>query len=428
MISYLLRKLFSGILVLLGVVTFVFILFSLAPGDPARDIAGENATEEVVANIRRRLDLDISPVHRYFLFLNDVSPLSIHHQSDQDARNYFDDKIYSGVRCLPIGGDNALYIKWPYFGRSYFTDKGVGDILGEAIPGTLILAVMSIALALIFGVFLGTLAALRRDSFYDRLILVTSALGMSGPSFFMAILVGWIAAVLWHDEINVPFMLILAAVAVTAMFLFSRGRRASSSAAIAFSIVMLAWIGGLITESLLSINLPLLHLSFQLPGTGLNLTGSLYAFDPWKGRQLEMSNMILPIITLTIRPLAVIVQLTRSSMLDVLAQDYIRTAKAKGLTPFRIIWKHALRNALNPVITAVSGWFASLLAGAVFVEFVFGWKGLGQEMYNAIERQDLPVVMGGVMFTAFAFVLINVLVDVLYGVIDPRIRSANQPL
>jgi peptide/nickel transport system permease protein len=103
-------------------------------------------------------------------------------------------------------------------------------------------------------------------------------------------------------------------------------------------------------------------------------------------------------------------------------QDYIRTARAKGLSEWQVIFRHALRNALNPVITAVSGWFASLLAGAIFVEFVFGWKGLGQQMFTAIENQDMPVVMGGVIVISAAFVLINMLVDLLYAWIDPRVR------
>jgi peptide/nickel transport system permease protein len=133
--------------------------------------------------------------------------------------------------------------------------------------------------------------------------------------------------------------------------------------------------------------------------------------------------MILPTITLMVRPLSVIVQLTRSSLLDIMQQDFIRTARAKGLPERTVIIKHALRNALNPVITAVSGWFASLLAGAVFVEFVFGWKGLGQQMFQAIESRDLPVVMGGVIVIGFSFVLINLIVDVMYRWIDPRVGA-----
>jgi peptide/nickel transport system permease protein len=153
------------------------------------------------------------------------------------------------------------------------------------------------------------------------------------------------------------------------------------------------------------------------------MTGSLYSVNAFDGSYLDLRNLILPAITLAIRPLAVIVQLTRSSILDVLTQDYIRTARAKGLPERTVIFRHALRNALNPVITAVSGWFASLLAGAVFVEFVFGWKGLGQELFLAIEKQDMPVVMGGVILIAALFVGISMLVDVAYGWIDPRVRK-----
>ncbi len=156
--------------------------------------------------------------------------------------------------------------------------------------------------------------------------------------------------------------------------------------------------------------------------TGLNLSGSLYDYDPFYGRILNLSNLILPALTLGLRPLSIIVQLTRSSMLDVLSKDYIRTAKAKGLTNRQIIWNHALRNALNPVVTAVSGWFASLMAGAFFVEYIFGWNGLGKVTVDALELSDLPVVMGAVLFIAMIFVVINILVDIAYAWLDPRVR------
>jgi len=123
--------------------------------------------------------------------------------------------------------------------------------------------------------------------------------------------------------------------------------------------------------------------------------------------------------------LAIIVQLTRSSMLDVMSQDFIRTARAKGLSERRVLYRHALPNALNPVVTAVSGWFASLLAGAVFVEFVFGWKGIGQELFMAIEKQDQPIVMGGVILVSTVFIVVNVLVEWVYGILDPRIRTTS---
>ena len=156
--------------------------------------------------------------------------------------------------------------------------------------------------------------------------------------------------------------------------------------------------------------------------TGLNFAGSWLTAQPYQGSQLSIKNLILPAITLGIRPLAIITQLTRSSMLDVLEQDYMRTATAKGLSPKTIILKHGLRNALNPVITAITGWFAELLAGAFFVEYIFGWKGIGKVTVDALEKLDIPVVMGSVLLTALLFVLVNLLADVLYSVVDPRIK------
>jgi peptide/nickel transport system permease protein len=156
--------------------------------------------------------------------------------------------------------------------------------------------------------------------------------------------------------------------------------------------------------------------------TGLRMTGSLFDTDPFAGRQLHLENLLLPAITLGIRPMAIITQLTRSAMLDVLNQDYIRTAYAKGLSSKKVIWKHALRNALNPVITAITGWFAELLAGAFFVEYIFGWKGIGKLTVEALEKLDFPVVMGSVLLSSFFFIIINMLADVLYGWADPRVR------
>ena len=157
--------------------------------------------------------------------------------------------------------------------------------------------------------------------------------------------------------------------------------------------------------------------------TGLNMTGQLWEIDIMTGeRYLTLKNLILPAFTLGIRPLAIIVQLTRSSMLDVLSQDYIRTAKAKGLSYYKVITKHALKNAINPVITAVSGWFASLMAGAFFIEWIFNWKGLGRTTINAVNSLDFPVVMGATLFIACIFVVVNIFVDIFYAMADPRVR------
>lgn len=158
--------------------------------------------------------------------------------------------------------------------------------------------------------------------------------------------------------------------------------------------------------------------------TGLHLTGSYFEYDDFTGEKyFAFKNLLLPALTLGIRPLAIITQLTRSAMLDVLNQDYIRTAYAKGLSKSKVIFKHALRNAINPVLTAVTGWFAELLAGAFFVEYIFGWKGIGKITVDALEKLDFPVVMGSVLLTASLFVLIQILSDFLYRVVDPRVKT-----
>ncbi len=174
-----------------------------------------------------------------------------------------------------------------------------------------------------------------------------------------------------------------------------------------FSAILFAWIFGFLLKQY----------------TGLNMTGSLYEVDDFgEGTFIQWKNLILPAITLGIRPLAVVTQLMRNSLLEVLSQDYIRTARAKGLSMAQVVRRHALKNALNPVVTAISGWFASMLAGAVFVEYIFGWNGLGKEIVDALNNLDLPVIMGAVLIIATMFILINILVDIVYGWLDPRVK------
>jgi peptide/nickel transport system permease protein len=174
-----------------------------------------------------------------------------------------------------------------------------------------------------------------------------------------------------------------------------------------FAAILMAWIFGFLLEHY----------------TGLGMTGSLYTVDEYgRGEFLSLRNLILPALTLGMRPLAVVTELTRTSLLEAMSMDYVRTARAKGLKPFRVICIHALRNALNPVVTAVSGWFASLLAGAVFVEYVFDWKGIGVVVVDALDKYDFPVIMGAVLLIAVMLIIVNIVVDIIYGFIDPRVR------
>lgn len=157
--------------------------------------------------------------------------------------------------------------------------------------------------------------------------------------------------------------------------------------------------------------------------THLDMVGNLYAVDDYGcGEHLQLKNLILPAFTLGIRPLATLTQLTKNSMLEALSHDYVRTARAKGLPRRTIIFRHALRNALNPVISSASGWLASLFAGAVFVEYVFDWKGMGVLIVNALDTYDFPLLMGAILFICLLLVLINILTDILYALLDPRVR------
>ncbi len=185
-----------------------------------------------------------------------------------------------------------------------------------------------------------------------------------------------------------------------------------------------------VVSSVIGISIPsyvsamILALIFAYYFKWFEVSGGLYGLDDFGDKKVFWKNLILPAVALGIRPIAIITQLTRSSMLDVLSQDYIRTAKAKGLSFYKVLFKHALRNALNPVLTAASGWFAALLAGAFFVENVFDYNGLGQLTVDALLSYDIPLVLGAVLMTACIFVVLNILVDILYAVLDPRIRVA----
>lgn len=159
--------------------------------------------------------------------------------------------------------------------------------------------------------------------------------------------------------------------------------------------------------------------------TGLSMFGSLYSVDDFgNGEYIDLKNLILPALTLGIRPLSVICELTKSTMKEVLQQDYIRTAKAKGLSKFQIIKNHALRNTLNPVVSSISSWFASLIAGAVFVEYIFDWKGVGVVIVDSLEKYDFPVLMGTLIVICVMLIMINILTDIIHAMLDPRIKNS----
>ena len=355
MIGYIFQKFGYALLTLFGVVTVIFLLFTILPGDPARMMLGQNETAEQLAVVKKKYGFDRPVSVQYVRYLNDLSPLSFH-STKPDDYTFLAPEKYSAVKLFTVSNTDVV-LKLPYLRESFQkNDKKVSSVIAETLPNTFILAVSAICIAMLIGVLLGIVSVLFKDRWVDKFIQLFSTLGMSVPSFFSAIIFAWIFGFVLHEYTN------------------------------------------------------------------LNMTGSLYEVDDFgNGKYIQWKNLILPAIVLGIRPLAVVSQLMRNSLLEVLNQDYIRTAKAKGLSFYSIIKRHALKNSLNPVVTAISGWFASMLAGAVFVEYIFGWNGLGKEIVNALNTLDLPIIMGAVLVIATLFIIINIFVDVIYGWLDPKI-------
>ncbi len=435
MLNFILKRLFYGFLVMLGVVTVVFFLFNVLPGDPARMMLGQHADQEMIDLINKDLGRDRPVTTQYLMFLNDISPISIHNEKNPDSHIYLDKKKYSFSRLFKVSSEKVLVLKIPYLRRSYITKQKVADILIDKYPETIVLAATSIIIASIIGIFLGIVSAIRKNSWFDNGVMVISVLGMSGPSFYIGMIIALLFGHLWSKHFPLPILplIILAVGSAIAIYLDlqkkKKGILKNSFAGIFWKrffqflgIGFGVWMAGYLINSLIFHFIPLIDWYANMPGTSLNVTGSLRTIDDLGNSHLDLKNLILPALTLGIRPLAIIVQLTRSSLLDVLSQDYIRTATAKGLNYYLVVFKHALKNALNPVVTAISGWFAGLMAGAVFVEVIFAWKGVGFEMFDALIKQDLPVVMGGVLTVGLIFVVINICVDIMYGILDPRVR------
>jgi len=344
------------LLTLFGVVTVIFFLFNVLPGDPAQMMLGQNEDSAQLAIVKQKYGFDKPVGTQYLYYLNDLSPLSFHSQNLKDY-TYLRDGKYNAVQLFSVGNITVV-LKFPYL-RESFTKQGkkVSSVIGETLPNTFVLAVSAITIAIIIGILLGIVSALFKDKWLDKGIQIFSTLGMSVPSFFSAILFAWFFGFVLHKY------------------------------------------------------------------THLEMTGSLYELDDFGEKMhIVLKNLLLPAVVLGIRPLAVVIQLMRNSLLEVFNQDYIRTARAKGLSEFQIIKRHAVKNALNPVVTAISGWFASMLAGAVFVEYIFGWNGLGKEIVNALNTLDLPVIMGAVLVIALIFIVINIFVDVIYAWLDPKVK------
>ena len=336
MVRYILKRLALLVPTLFGVVTIVFFMLALAPGDPARLMLGPAATPESVEELRHELGLDKPLLTQYGLYLQRVAHLD--------------------------------------FGKSIKTGENVIVELMSRFPATVELSIISILISTVIGVLIGIISACKQYTYIDYGAMIAALIGVSMPVFWLA--------------------LILIMFFSVGLDLFPTGGRMNIR-------------------------------YFFDPITNFYLVdGLIYLFREGDASYFvsALKHIFLPAIALGTIPLAIIARITRSSMLEVIRQDYIRTARAKGLSERKVIYKHALKNALLPVITVIGIEFGYNLAGAVLTEEIFSWPGIGRWLYSAVTARDIPAVQGGVILIAIVFVLVNLAVDIFYSFINPKIR------
>jgi len=336
MTKYILKRLLLLIPTILGIITIVFFMMSLAPGDPARLALGARATPEAVAELRHEWGLDQPLTTQYLVYLKHVTALD--------------------------------------FGKSLKTQEPVISEILARFPATIELSIVAIIISTVFGILAGVISASKQYSALDYGAMFGALVGVSMPVFWLA--------------------LILIMVFSVNLNLFPTGGRMG------------------------------IRLIFSPITRFYLLDGLIYFFRTGSMKYFlsALHHIILPAVALGTVPLAIIARVTRSSMLEVLRQDYIRTARSKGLTERVVIYKHALKNAFLPVITVIGIEFGFNLAGAVLTEEIFSWPGLGRWLFSAMNARDIPAIQGGVMVIAIVFVVINLVVDVLYTLLNPKIR------
>lgn len=340
MIDYFLRRLLVLIPTLIGVSIIAFGLIRLVPGDPVMLLLGERGVDAATyLEMKRALGLDQPLLAQYWTFVSHA---------------FRGDLGISVVSKLPVTQE--------------FWDR---------FPATLELGIVALMFAIVLGLPLGIIAALKRNSFFDYTVMSTSLVGYSMPIFW------------WGLILILVFSVQLGLTPV------------SGRIAVAYEISPVT--GFLLIDCF--------------------LTQGMSTPEKWGAFLSALKHLILPSIAMGTIPLAVIARITRSSMLEVIGEDYIRTAKAKGLDPWRRIFIHALRNALIPVVTVIGLMFGSILTGAILTETIFSWPGIGKWLVKSVTSRDYPVIQGGILLIASMVVLLNMFVDLLYAIIDPRIRS-----
>lgn len=332
MAKYILKRMLMLIPVLLGVSIIIFGIMRVFSPDPAPIVLGQHATQEAIVEWREANGLNEPIVVQYVNYMKGV-----------------------------LTGD---------FGNSYYTKTPVAKEIFSRFPATVELAICAIIIATIFGILLGVISAVKKNSWLDHISMVTALIGVSIPIFWLGILL----IIIFAGNLG---------------WLPAQGR----------------------IDTLLR---PGNHTGFYLIDSLIE--GNMESFVS------ALKHLVLPSVALAMYSMAIIARMTRSTMLDTLSQDYIRTARAKGIKEGQVIRKHALANALIPIVTVIGIQLGYLMGGAVLTESVFAWPGIGKYTVEAILKSDFPVVQGVVLLIAFIFVIMNLVVDIIYAFLDPRIK------
>lgn len=355
MTKYIIQRLLAAVIVLFGILFVTFALARLLPGDPCTAILGEKANEVTCAAFNQRYGLNEPITTQFAIYLRDV-----------------------------FTGD---------LGMSFRFGQPVTKLISERLPVTIELALSAMIIAVMAGMTLGIISAIRQNSAIDVATMVGANLGVSIPVFALGLFLAYIFAVVFKD---------------TPLALPPSGRLSAGMAVPSlpqrFDLVE--------GDPLFRVAQFFTNLYFF--NAIINLDGELFVDS--------LKHMILPAIALATIPMAIIARMTRSSLLEVLHQDYTRTARAKGLSERAVLMRHALRNALLPVVTIIGLSLGFLLSGAVLTETIFGFSGVGRALFDAILSRDYAVIQGFTLVTAVLFLSINLIVDLIYGFLDPRIR------
>ena len=358
MTRYIIRRVLLLIPVLLGVSVVTFAMLRLIPGDPAQVMMGEHATAEALAESRERMGLDQPIAVQYLRYMRDLVRLDL--------------------------------------GRSIMTNRPVTEEVAQRLPATLELTLGAMAFATLFGVVAGIIAAYKHNSIFDVVSMFAALIGVSIPIFWLGLMLAYLFGFKLH-------------------WLPPSGRLT-----VGIELLPIVEVWGLeANPAEVGVGRAVRSLLDFLSGFYLLdalLTGN------WKALGDVIKHLILPSVALGSIPMAIIARMTRSSLLDVLGEDYVRTARAKGLRERAVLSGHALRNALLPIVTVIGLQLGFLLGGAILTETIFSWPGLGRLVVNRILARDYPAVQGSIIVIAATFVLVNLIVDVSYAYLDPRIR------